>query len=265
MKFTFYQVDAFADQLFQGNPAAVFVLEDALPDQIMQALAGEMNLSETAFAVKRSDGDFRLRWFTPKREVKLCGHATLATAHVLYQHYQHPREPICFHTQSGILITTPDDFGICLDFPATVPSPIKVPLDALEAVGGSPRDAYETDDLILVYSDASEVAILEPDFAALTKLPYRGICVTAPGNGNGYDFVSRFFAPSMGIDEDPVTGSAHTKLTPLYALRTGKDSFFARQVSQRGGDLQLHLQGDRVFISGKAITVFEGTMSLPGI
>jgi PhzF family phenazine biosynthesis protein len=265
MKLAFYQVDAFAERPFQGNPAAVFILESWLPDQIMQAIAMEMNLSESVFCVRKDDGDFRIRWFTPTTEVKLCGHATIATAHVLYQHYGVERTPLTFHSRSGQLIASPDSFGICLDFPADPPSPIRVTMAMAEAMGAAPSEAFTSQDefLILLYSDASEVEILSPDLAKVKELPYQTVVATAPGNGNGYDFVSRMFGPAIGIDEDPVTGATHTRLTPLYSMKTGKDEFFARQCSSRGGDLKLALQGDRVFISGKAVTVVEGHMELP--
>lgn len=264
MKLDIYHIDAFAEQMFQGNPAAVCVLDDWLPDAIMQAIAMEINLSETAFVVRRKDGDFRIRWFTPKTEASLCGHATLAAAHVLYTHLAFPDEPIRFHSLSGPLVAFRDDFGVCLDFPVQSAEPI-VPTDAMaQAINCIPEEAYAGEDLVLMLDDASQVAILEPNFAALAELPYRGICVSALDHGQPYDFVCRFFAPAVGINEDPVTGSAFTKLALLYALKLGKTDFRARQVSPRGGDVQVSLQGNRVFISGRALTAMCGSMTLPG-
>lgn len=264
MKLDIYHIDAFSNQLFQGNPAAVCILDEWLPDAIMQAIANEINLSETAFSVRRPDGDFRIRWFSPAAEVKLCGHATLATAHTLYHHLGHPMEPIRFHSASGPLIALADEYGICLDFPTQHCDPIEVTEDMEQALGYVPREAYAGEDLILMLSDASEVSILEPRMDLISMLPYRGICVTAPGNGSGYDFVCRFFAPSIGINEDPVTGSAFTKLAVIYALKMGRMEFFARQVSARGGEVRVNLQGNRVFLSGAAHTAMQSTMVLPG-
>ena len=265
MRLKIFFVDAFADQIFQGNPAAVCVLEDWLPDAIMQAVAAEINLSETAFVVPKGPGEFRIRWFTPKQEVELCGHATLASAHVLYTHLGQTPEPLRFHSLSGPLVASPDENGICLDFPLETTSPIDTPDFLPEALGAQVKETFAGKDLIVFLSDASEVVILEPNLSALASFPYRGICVTAPGNGNGFDFVCRFFAPSVGINEDPVTGSAYTKLVPIYAGKTGKREFKARQVSARSGDLHLSLQGDRVFISGNALTTMSGEMNLPDL
>jgi len=263
MKLDFYQVDAFADQIFQGNPAAVFVLNEWLPDQIMQALAGEMQLSETAFVVPRDDGDYRIRWFTPTHEVALCGHATLAAAKIIYDIYQHSPEPIRFHSKSGALITMLDEFGICLDLPSSTCTPIPVSDEIIEALGTTPKEAYAGEDLMVMLDDASEVHIYEPDFRKLNKLPYRGICLSAIDHSGRYDFCCRFFAPAVGINEDPVTGSAFTQLTPIYALKLGKSEFWTRQVSPRGGNVHVSLQGDRVFISGAAQIVMKGEVYLP--
>lgn len=256
-----YQVDAFAESTFEGNPAAVCVLDDWLDDVIMQAIASEMNLSETAFLVKE-DPYYRIRWFTPEDEVDLCGHATLASAHVLYEHLDHAAEPIQFISRSGRLAANKIDNSICLDFPAQNSTETALLQEWADILGGSPLKAYLGVDLIICYSDASEIEILSPDFSRLAKLPGRGICVTAPGNGNGFDFVSRYFAPKLGIPEDPVTGSVHTQLAPLYHQNTGKTSFIARQASKRSGVLQLVLDNDRVYITGKAITAMIGTFYL---
>lgn len=261
MNQSIYQVDAFANTIFEGNPAAVCLLDRWLPDLVMQAIAAEMNLSETAFVVKRED-DYRIRWFTPTIEVDLCGHATLAAAHVLYEHIGVAKAALKFQSLSGLLIATPIDGQISLDFPASELSTVTLNDDVLRALGGSPISAHASDDLVVVYSDATEIAILDPDIPALATLPYRGICVTAPGNGNGYDFVCRMFAPAAGINEDPVTGSAYTKLGPYYAKALQKNVFRARQLSKRGGDVGVKVDGNRVHISGAAVTVMEATLKL---
>lgn len=260
MRLKIYQVDAFADSLFEGNPAAVCLLDNWLDDAIMQAIAAEMNVSETAFLVAK-DGHYKIRWFTPANEVALCGHATLAAAHVLYR-YHNASGSLRFTSQSGQLSATQQDGIICLDFPSQPPKPYPLTFEIAAALGGEPLNAFAAEDLIVCYSDASEIEILSPDIQALAQLPFRGVCVTAPGNGNGYDFVSRFFAPAVGVNEDPVTGSTHTELTPLYAEQTGRTQFIARQVSKRGGILQVKLEENRVFIAGKAVTALEGELHL---
>ena len=264
MKLEIFHVDSFAEQIFQGNPAAVCILEEWLPDQIMQAIAAELNLSETAFCVKRSDGDFRIRWFTPTTEVKLCGHATLASAHVLFEHLKYEGSLIKFHCLSGVLTTERSQYGLSLDLPIEPVKPVVVSKMISDAVCAQVQEAYEADDLVVVLSDASEVEIYEPKLDRLANLDYRGVCVAAPGNGNGYDFVSRFFAPQSGIAEDPVTGSSFTMLAPIFALKMGKTEFMARQVSTRGGNVHVKLVDDRVIISGHAQTVMQSTMTLPG-
>ncbi len=262
MELEFYQVDAFANAIFHGNPAAVCVLDEWLPDLVMQALAMEMNLSETAFLVKK-DGGFRIRWFTPTTEVKLCGHATLAAAHVLYKHIGCAPDPIRFTSLSGVLIAhlTPEGL-ISLDFPANPPNPVDLTQEIQLALGGAPICALAAEDLIVVYSDATEIDIITPDFARIAQLPYRGVVVTAPGNGYRYDFVCRFFAPKTGINEDPVTGSAFTELAPYYSDVLGKQQFFAKQVSKRGGEVHVSLDGRRVHIAGLAQTVMQGRLFL---
>ncbi len=263
IKLDIYYVDAFASKPFQGNPAAVCVLDDWLPEALMQAIASEINLSETSFVVPRGDGDFRIRWFTPTTEVKLCGHATLASAHILYEQFDHIDEVLRFHSLSGPLVTTSDGISICMDFPAEHVSSTELSTEIIDAVGGNPTEALAGEDLMVLFSDASEITILDPDISKIAELPYRGVCVSAPGNGNGYDFVSRFFAPAAGINEDPVTGSSFTALAPIYAAKTGKRQFKARQMSARGGDVNVSLQTDRVFISGSAVTMMKAEMTLP--
>ena len=255
-----FQVDAFASTLFKGNPAAVCPLESWLADGLMQAIAAENNLSETAFFVPAGNG-FELRWFTPVKEVDLCGHATLATAHVLYNHlgYEHPR--IVFSTRSGDLRVARSGDGLTMDFPARR-TKLCVMQDALEkALGKKPKALYSADDYMAVFSSEAEVRALQPDMAALRGLDLRGVIATAPGDD--VDFVSRFFAPGAGIPEDPVTGSAHCTLTPFWSRQLGKSRLSARQISARGGDLLCELRDDRVFISGTATTFLEGVIHLP--
>lgn len=261
MKLDIYQVDAFASSLFEGNPAAVCVLDKWIDDVLMQAIAMEMNLSETVFLVKK-DNSYHIRWFSPTQEIDLCGHATLASAHVLFEHCGFDEPSIQFVSKSGPLAASRQGPLICLDFPARPIAPIAMQERFAAALGGNPLAAFEGEGLVITYSDASEVEILEPDINAIKQLPYPGICVTAPGNGNGFDFVARYFGPAIGIDEDPVTGSAYTELTPYYAEKTGKSSFVARQVSKRGGNLQLQYDGNRVFIAGQAITAMHGVLDL---
>lgn len=264
MQLKIYHIDAFASAPFQGNPAAVCILDEWLPDVLMQAVAGELNLSETAFAVKRNEFEYRIRWFTPTTEVDLCGHATLATAHVLYNYFDVEPKAIRFKSKSGNLYAHPDEGeGIRLDFPQQAPKRVKLELEYIEAAGGHPERALKSEDLILIYSDASEIEILEPDFLAISKLPFRGLCAAAPGNGNGFDFVCRFFAPAVGINEDPVTGSAYTRLGPYFGEQFNKTKLSARQVSRRGGNVQLELRDDRIFISGKALTLMTAELFLP--
>lgn len=261
MELTIYKVDAFSQQLFSGNPAAVCLLEEWLPELVMQAIAGEINLSETTFIVAKGE-DYRIRWFTPTKEVNLCGHATLATAHVLHTHYGLPLGQIKYHSKSGILTTTSDGDRITLNFPVNRPQPVEPPPNLSAILGGSPKATYAWEDLVVFYDDATEVEILEPDLAAITKLPYRGVCVTAPSPLDDTDFVCRFFAPAYGINEDPVTGSAYTAITPLYSDLMGKQTFSAKQLSKRGGYLELHLDDNRINISGRAITVMKSTFYL---
>ncbi|MFL0810875.1 MAG: PhzF family phenazine biosynthesis protein [Agarilytica sp.] len=262
MELKIYQIDAFASALFQGNPAAVCILEEWLPEMLMQAIAMEMNLSETAFLVKKDDG-YRIRWFTPNREVKLCGHATLAAAHVLFRHEQIASQVIRFSSLSGTLVAhmTPEGL-ISLDFPSNPVKHTALTSEIHLALGGSPESALAGEDLIVTYNDATEIEILTPNMSMLEKLPYRGICVTAPGNGYHYDFVSRFFAPAYGIPEDPVTGSSFTQLAPYYAERLDKTQFFAKQLSKRGGEVNVTLAGSRVHIAGTAKTFMIGNMLL---
>lgn len=250
MKLRQYQVDAFASRVFEGNPAAVCPLESWLDDALLQAIAAENNLSETAYFVPAGNG-FELRWFTPSTEVDLCGHATLAAAHVLYTELGYNADSISFATRSGELSVQRDREQYVLDFPAIVPLPCAAPAGLAEALGREPTEVLAADDLVAVFASEAQVRALEPDQALLGRLDYRGVIVTAPGEQ--HDFVSRFFAPRVGVPEDPVTGSAHCKLVPYWAGRLGVNKMSARQVSRRGGDLTVELRGDRVQMAGRAV------------
>ena len=261
MKLRQYQVDAFATRAFEGNPAAVCPLERWLDDGLLQAIAAENNLSETAFFVPSDDG-FHLRWFTPTSEVDLCGHATLAAAHVLFAHLGHPGQAITFATRSGPLTVKRTDNRLEMDFPARPPTRCAAPGSLVKALGQRPLEAWCADDYLAVFDDEATVRALTPDFSLLATLDLRGVIVTAPGHSA--DFVSRFFAPRLGIPEDPVTGSAHCTLGPYWTDRLGKRVLCARQVSRRGGDLVCEAKADRVLLSGSAVTFMEGEITLPG-
>jgi PhzF family phenazine biosynthesis protein len=259
MKIPIYQVDAFADQPFAGNPAAICPLDNWLDDATMQNIAMENNLSETAFFVG-GDGKYHLRWFTPTSEVDLCGHATLASAHVVFNRLEADLETITFSTKSGDLIVTRQGDLIEMDFPARPPEPMDENSALFKALGGNPTSAQVSRDYFVTFETEAEVAALTPDMAALAELDNWATIVTAPGDK--CDFVSRFFAPGHGIDEDPVTGSAHCTLIPYWADRLGKTDMVARQISPRGGELHCRLQGDRVSIAGKAREVLVGEFLL---
>ncbi len=260
-------VDAFADAAFRGNPAAVCLLPAAREPSWMADVAREMNLSETAFLARRPDGSYDLRWFTPAVEVALCGHATLASAHVLWERgILGPTDTARFHTRSGLLtaarVPGPEGAGLIeLDFPARPSVPMAVPAGLAEALGAAVLHVGRSadDDLVLVGAEET-VRALRPDFAALARLPVRGVMVTARAAAGPYDFVSRFFAPAVGIDEDPVTGSAHCCLAPFWGERLGKTEMLAYQASARGGVLRLALRGDRVGLAGRAVTVLDGAL-----
>lgn len=255
MKIKQYQVDAFATHVFEGNPAAICPLENWLDDETLQAIATENNLSETAFFVATSGG-FELRWFTPVKEVKLCGHATLATAHVLFTILGYAEPAITFATRSGNLIVKRDGDTLQMDFPAITVSPCEIPEALVQGIGVRPSAVLAADDYIAVFADEEIVRAITPDHSLLSQLDLRGVIVTAPGDD--VDFVSRFFAPKYGIPEDPVTGSAHCKLAPYWANRLGKNKLSARQVSKRGGSITCEVVGERVLLSGGAVTFMEG-------
>ncbi|HWB82636.1 MAG TPA: PhzF family phenazine biosynthesis protein [Bryobacteraceae bacterium] len=251
------QVDAFTNRPFAGNPAGVCILEAPAPEPWMQAVAREMNLAETAFLMPREDG-YGLRWFTPTVEVALCGHATLASAHVLWEERRLPdAKQARFHSRSGLLLADRRGDWIELDFPAKLVSRSEAPPELLAALGVTAAFIGRNEFDYLVEVDSEEtVRALAPDFTALRKLPVRGVMVTARGNAD-FDFVSRFFAPGSGIDEDPVTGSAHCALGPYWAERLGKKEFAAYQASPRGGILRVRVKDDRVLLGGQAVTILR--------
>ena len=255
------QIDAFTDRPFSGNPAAVCVLPAPRDASWMQQVASEMNLAETAFVVRRGEG-FDLRWFTPAAEVDLCGHATLASAHLLWEEgHLKPVETALFHTRSGLLSATRQGVMIWLDFPATPARPATM-LPELERAVGAPirylgRTAF--DYLIEIESEAA-VRSLQPDLALLARLPVRGVVVTARSGDGRHDFVSRFFAPRLGVPEDPVTGSAHCGLGPFWAARLGTNELAGYQASSRGGTVLVRVDGERVHLGGQAVTVLRGEL-----
>ena len=259
MEIPFYQVDSFTDQLFGGNPAGVCQLKEWLPDYHMQKIAAENNLSETAFFVPENDG-YRIRWFTPQVEVDLCGHATLASGHVLFNHLYHPGDLIRLKSKSGLLMVKRDQDFLTLDFPATDFDRIEPPKRLIAALGNDPLEVYRSKDYLVLFSSEKDIVTLQPDFQELSKLNIRGIIVTATGNDT--DFVSRFFAPALGINEDPVTGSAHTMLAPFWSEKLNKNELTALQLSERKGRLICRYLGDRVEIKGKAVTYMSGTIYL---
>jgi len=260
MQIPIFQVDAFTGRLFSGNPAAVCPLPHWLDDSDLQAIAAENNLSETAFFVSQPDGGYTLRWFTPAAEVDLCGHATLATAHVLFNHLTPEQSRVRFQTRSGILPVSKRGRLIELDFPAQKPQTIDPPAGLITGLGAQPLEVFAASYYLVVYQNEATVRAVLPDFKLLGQLPFDGVCITAPGDQS--DFCSRFFAPALGVPEDPVTGSAHTLLTPFWAERLGKKELHATQVSQRGGELYCRDQGERVLIAGEAITFLKGFIEL---
>jgi PhzF family phenazine biosynthesis protein len=255
----FFQVDAFAGCLFAGNPAGVCVLEAWLPDAVLQAVAAENNLSETAFLVRRGEG-YELRWFTPTVEVDLCGHATLASGHVILSYLLPELSQVAFETRSGRLTVERRADLLFLDFPARKPVPCAAPDKLAEILGAAPLETLCSRDLVVVFDDEATVRRLAPDLAAIARLDFLGLIATAPGSVG--DFVSRFFAPRAGIPEDPVTGSAHCTLIPYWAERLGKKDLHAFQVSARGGELFCEHRGARVSIGGHAVTYLRGTIEM---
>lgn len=255
-----FQVDAFTDRVFSGNPAAVVPLEAWLDDEMMQNIATENNLSETAFFVEVESGYYHIRWFTPETEVDLCGHATLASAHILFNHLDFAENKIRFKSKSGDLFVEKKDQRYWLDFPSQPPKPISIPKLLPEAIGTIPIYTGVNIDLLVLLGSEQAVRSLRPDLLILKRMEVRGVIVTAPGEN--YDFVSRFFAPAVGVPEDPVTGSAHTVLTPFWAKRLGKTELSAYQVSARGGELLCKNEGKRVKIGGSATTYLSGNIEV---
>jgi predicted PhzF superfamily epimerase YddE/YHI9 len=258
MKIKQYQVDAFATRAFEGNPAAVCPLQSWLDDGLLQAIAEENNLSETAFFVPSEKG-YTLRWFTPVREVDLCGHATLATAHVLFEKLGYAQEVITFETRSGDLFVKKKGTLLEMDFPACPPTPCALPNILAEGLGQRPIEVWAADDYLAVFDSEATVRAITPNQALLGQLDLRCVVITAPGTD--VDFVSRVFGPKFGIPEDPVTGSAHCELAPYWARKLGKNILRARQVSRRGGKLVCEVKADRVILSGSAVTFMEAEIA----
>jgi PhzF family phenazine biosynthesis protein len=257
---TLYQIDAFTDTLFGGNPAAVIPLEKWPSDTLMQSIAAENNLAETAFFVPEGH-DYRIRWFTPGVEVDLCGHATLASAFVMYEELGYTQPQIRFQSRSGLLTVQKNGKWFTMDFPVDIPKPCAISEEMIACTNGSILEAWRgVRDFMFVFRDAQTLTEISFDQHAILKLGHCGLIVTAPGDD--VDFVSRFFAPAYGIPEDPVTGSSHTTLTAYWADRLMKIKFSARQISPRGGYLQCELAGDRVMISGQAVMYMKGEILL---
>lgn len=259
MKLPIYQIDAFAEQPFEGNPAAVVPLNEWLPDATMQAISEENNLAETAFFVPTNNG-FHIRWFTPSKEVKLCGHATLASAYVLFNILEYKQDEVVFSSLSGPLSVSKAHDLLTLNFPAQPPKACDTPPELSKGLGHQPKECLSHDDFLAVFENEEDIFAITPDHESLKKLGLRGVIATAPSEQ--YDFVVRFFAPKYGIPEDPVTGSAYTQLIPYWAKKLGKPNLRAKQVSARGGKLFCELQGDRVLISGSAVKYMEGIIDI---
>jgi len=261
MKIPFFQVDAFSARPFHGNPAAVCPLDEWLDDDTLQRIAEENNLSETAFFVRRTEGTYHLRWFTPLHEVDLCGHATLATAHVLYTSLGYGAKSVTFETRSGDLIVTRTPSGYEMDFPADYPEPVQ--LEGLDGILGAEviHVCKGISDLLVEVANEAVIRNLSPDFRRMAALPFRGCIVTAPGSDT--DIVSRCFYPAYGIDEDPVTGSAHTTLFSYWSRKWERNAFTAEQLSSQRGLVRGRVHGDRIILSGEAVLVIEGSIHLP--
>ena len=257
MEIPLYQVDAFTNEVFKGNPAAVCPLETWLDDALLQGIAAENNLSETAFFVPQSPGHYDLRWFTPTLEVDLCGHATLASAFVIFEFIDKDLSAVDFETASGRLSVTKSGNQLAMDFPARAPQPIECPANLPEALGADPIDVLASRDLLAVFDNESTIKAITPDFDKLSQIEDTfAVIISSPGDN--CDFVSRFFAPKAGVPEDPVTGSAHCTLIPFWAARLGKSKLHAWQVSKRGGELFCELLDDRVRIAGHSVLYAKG-------
>ncbi len=263
MTLPLYQVDAFAAALFEGNPAAVCPLDAWLPDALMQRIAEENNLSETAFFAPTAAGDFEIRWFTPTLEVDLCGHATLAAAHVLFREQDWRGDEIAFDSRSGPLRVTRRGELLSLDFPLQRPQPCELPEGIEHAFAAEPLACLKAEDYIVLFECEDDLLAAAPDLALLKQLDGRGVIITAlPGEAGDYDFVVRFFAPKCGIDEDPVTGSAYAQLAPYWSERLGRRELRARQLSERGGEVRCAVDGERVRIAGRAVTYLRGEIRI---
>lgn len=264
MKLKLFQVDAFAEKVFEGNPAAVCPLDEWLDDALLQAIADENNLSETAFLVAKDD-HYELRWFTPEAEVDLCGHATLASAHVVFNYLGYSGTEVRFQTRSGFLTVAKQGEQLVMDFPATQPEEITPPAALLAGLSNAgfkaPSKVYAGFDYIAVYDSEADIRALTPDFAKLSELDLRGVLVTAPGEQ--VDFISRCFFPKLRVNEDPVTGSAHCQLAPLWSQHFNQTRLTARQLSKRGGSLICDVQGERVQLIGSAQDYLQGELTLP--
>lgn len=259
MELPLFQVDAFTDKIFGGNPAAICPLENWIADDLMQTIAVENNLSETAFFVANGT-DFDLRWFTPALEVELCGHATLATAFLIFDRIAPDADTLRFNTRSGALTVSRRNSMLFLDFPSYPGEAVDCPVALADGLGQAPQEVLEGPNYMAVFGVEADIAALAPDMEMIARLHPRGVIATAPGDD--VDFVSRFFGPSFGVPEDPVTGSAHCMLTPYWAKRLGKTRMEARQISARGGALVCEDRGDRVGIGGNAVMYLEGTITV---
>lgn len=259
MKLTIYQVDAFSDKVFEGNPAAICPLNEWISDENMQNIAMENNLSETAFFTQNGDV-FDLRWFTPTNEVDLCGHATLASAHIIFNHLNYDEKCIRFNTKSGELKVYKHKNKLLMDFPAVFSEKITPPKYLFKALGIEEAEVYKSDDYMVVLDNENAVLNINPDYNLLASIQTRGIIVTSVSEE--FDFVSRFFAPAIGVPEDPVTGSAHTKLVPYWSKKLGKKELYAKQLSQRGGVLWCKMKENRVEIEGSAVTYLIGEIHI---
>jgi PhzF family phenazine biosynthesis protein len=255
MKLDIYQIDAFASEVFAGNPAAVVPLDSWLPDDVMLNIAAENNLAETAFFIPSEKG-YDLRWFTPTVEMDLCGHATLASAYLIFEVLGTGESTLRFQTRSGELTVEKIDGRLVLDFPSRPGTPAEAPAGLIEAIGAEPKEILKSRDYMLVYESEADILAIKPNFEALARIGAHAVIVTARGDSS--DFVSRFFAPEVGVPEDPVTGSAHCTLIPYWAEKLGKNELFARQVSARGGELFCTLIGDRVKMAGDAVLYMKG-------
>lgn len=259
MKLSIYQIDAFANRSFEGNPAAICPLQSWLPDDVMQSIAEENNLSETAFFVPTENG-YHIRWFTPVAEVDLCGHATLASAYVIFTFLGFTENTISFESKSGVLEVERNEDLLVMDFPSQPPIPCQLPEEIIRAFKNTPIECLKSEDYIVVFRNEEEIASAHPDFVALSKLDLRGVIITA--KSSAYDFVDRCFFPKLGIDEDPVTGSAYTQLIPYWSKALKVSKLHAKQMSSRGGEVFCEAAGNRVSIAGKSVTYLVGEIEI---